>query len=133
MNKTYNLSLTSTFDQAETIPDFVDTIADECNLNEDPAETFKLILSEAVTNAIVHGNQEDPKKLVHVTVNISEENISAEVKDEGGGFEPDEKKDPLKEENLLDVGGRGIFLIRQFSDELEFRENGTLLYFKINL
>ena len=132
MNKTYNLSLTSTFEQAETIPDFVDDIANECNLDEDPAETFKLILSEAVTNAIVHGNKEDAEKSVHVKVTITDEHISAEVKDEGAGFDPKEKKDPLKEENLLDVGGRGIFLIRQFSDHLEFRENGTLLFFKVN-
>lgn len=133
MKKTYNLTLSSTFDQAETIPDFVDNIADECKLDEDPAETFKLILSEAVTNAIVHGNNEDPDKSVHVKVDITDEHIAAEIKDEGGGFDPDEKKDPLKEENLLDVGGRGIFLIREFSDHLEFRENGTLLYFRVDL
>lgn len=133
MDKTYNVTLSSTFDQAETIPDFVDTIAEECSLAEDPSETFKLILSEAVTNAIVHGNKEDPTKSVHVKVFISDQSISADVKDEGAGFKPEEKKNPLKEENLLDTGGRGIFLIRQFSDHLEFRENGTLLHFRVDL
>lgn len=132
MDKTYNIILSSTFDQAETVPDFVDNIANECNLDEDPAETFKLILSEAVTNAIVHGNKEDPDKSVHVKVVIKDQSISADVKDEGTGFKPEEKKDPLKEENLLDTGGRGIFLIRQFSDHLEFRENGTLMHFRVD-
>lgn len=133
MDKIYSVTLSSTFDQAETIPDFVDKIAKECSLGEDPTETFKLILSEAVTNAIVHGNEENPDKSVHVRVVIKDDSISADVKDEGAGFKPEEKKDPLKEENLLDTSGRGIFLIREFSDHLEFRENGTLLHFRVDL
>jgi serine/threonine-protein kinase RsbW len=132
MDKTYNVTLSSTFEQAETVPDVVDEITKECNLEEDPSETFKLILSEAVTNAIVHGNKEDPDKSVHLKVVVSDNSISAEVQDEGNGFNPDEKKDPLQEENLLDIGGRGIFLIKQFSDHMEFRENGTLLYFRVD-
>lgn len=133
MDQTYNVTLTSTFDEAESIPDFVDKIANECSLDEDPSETFKLILSEAVTNAIVHGNKEDPTKKVYVSVNVSDTSISADIKDEGPGFEPELKKDPLKEENLLDTGGRGIFLIQQFSDHMEFKENGTKMHFRIDL
>ena len=133
MDKTYSVTLTSTFDQAETIPDFVDKITGECGLDEDPSETFKLILSEAVTNAIIHGNKENPNKSVHITVQITDSSILAEVKDEGEGFVPENKKDPLKEENLMDIGGRGIFLIKQFSDHMEFKENGTLLRFRVDL
>ena len=133
MDQTYNVTLSSTFDQAETIPDFVDKIVDECGLDEDPSETFKLILSEAVTNAIVHGNKENPDKSVYVKIEITDDFMSAEVKDEGEGFELEAKKDPLKEENLLDTSGRGIFLIQQFSDHMEFKENGTLLTFRVNL
>src|SRR6056297_1210819 len=132
MDQTYNLTLSSTFDQAETIPDFVDEIASECSLDEDPSETFNLILSEAVTNAIVHGNDENPEKSVHIKVTVTDSAISAEVKDEGEGFEPEEKKDPLKEENLMDIGGRGIFLIEQFADDMEFKENGTMLTFRVD-
>lgn len=132
MDQTYNVTLSSTFDQAETIPDFVDKIASECNLDEDPSETFKLILSEAVTNAIVHGNDENPDKSVHIKVTVTDSAIAADVKDEGEGFEPGEKKDPLKEENLMNIGGRGIFLIEQFADHVEFKENGTLLTFRVD-
>jgi len=132
MDQTYNLTLSSTFDQVEIIPDLVDKIASECSLDEDPSETFKLILSEAVTNAIVHGNDENPEKSVHVKVTVTDSAISAEVKDEGEGFEPEEKKDPLKEENLMNIGGRGIFLIEQFADDMEFKENGTMLTFRID-
>lgn len=133
MDQIYNVTLSSTFDQAETIPDFVDKIVDECGLDEDPSETFKLILSEAVTNAIVHGNKENPDKSVHIKIEITDNFISAEVKDEGEGFEFEAKKDPLKDENLLDTSGRGIFLISQFSDHMEFKDNGTLLSFRVDL
>ena len=133
MAQTYKATLSSTFDQAETVPDFVDKIAGECGLDEDPSETFKLILSEAVTNAIVHGNKENPDKSVHIKVEITDSSILAEVKDEGEGFEPEDKKDPLAEENLMDTGGRGIFLIKQFADHMEFKENGTLLSFRVDL
>lgn len=133
MDKTYSVTLSSTFDQAETVPDFVDTIVDECGLDEDPSETFKLILSEAVTNAIIHGNKENPEKFVHIKVKITDRSMSAEVKDEGDGFEYENKNDPLKDENLLNTGGRGIFLIKQFSDHMEFKENGTLLSFRVDL
>ena len=132
MDQTYNLTLSSTFDQVEIIPDFVDEIASECSLDEDPSETFKLILSEAVTNAIVHGNDENPEKSVHIKVTVTDGAISAEVKDEGEGFKPEEKKDPLKEENLMNIGGRGIFLIEQFADDMEFKENGTMLTFRVD-
>lgn len=132
MEKTYSLTLPSVFEEVERIPDFCDDISDECEIDEGPAETFKLILSEAVTNAIVHGNREEPGKQVHVDVEVTSGYMSATVKDEGEGFDPYKKKDPLQAENLLDTGGRGIFLIEQFADKMEFRENGTVLYFRVD-
>lgn len=132
MNRTYNLTLQSTFRESEKIPDFVDEIRDECELDEEPSETFKLVLSEAVTNAIVHGNKEDREKTVDITVYVSEKDISADVKDQGAGFDADKKKNPLKEENLLDTSGRGIFLMKQFADHVEFKQGGTRLYFRVN-
>ncbi len=132
MDRTYNLNLSSTFREAEKIPDFVDQIRDECKLDEEHSETFKLVLSEAVTNAILHGNKENKKKKVDIRIQVSDEAITADVKDQGEGFNPDESKNPLEEENLLDTSGRGIFLIRQFADHVEFSENGTHLHFRVD-
>lgn len=132
MHRTYNLNLFSTFREAEKIPDFVDQIRDECELEEDHSETFKLVLSEAVTNAILHGNKENKKKKVDIKIQVSDESITADVKDQGEGFNPDANKNPLEEENLLDTSGRGIFLIRQFADHVEFTENGTRLHFRVD-
>ena len=133
MDRTFSLLLQSTYSDAEKIPDFVDEIRDECSLDEDKAETFKLVLSEAVTNAVVHGNEEDESKKVDVTVTVTDKAITADVIDEGEGFDPDEKKDPLKEENLLDTSGRGVFLIREFADHVEYKKSGTHVHFRIDL
>lgn len=132
MDRTYILNLASTFRESEKIPDFVDQICDECELDEEYSETFKLVLSEAVTNAILHGNKQDKKKKVGIKIQVSEEAITADVKDQGEGFNPDDNKNPLEEENLLNASGRGIFLIRQFADHVEFSENGTHLHFRLD-
>ncbi|NBC28337.1 MAG: ATP-binding protein [Bacteroidetes bacterium] len=132
MKQTFTLNLFSTYEEVEKIPDFADYIRDECSLDEDRAETFKLVLSEAVTNAVVHGNREQETKKVEVSVVVSDKSITADIIDEGEGFTPDEEKNPLKEQNLLDTSGRGLFLIRQFADKIEFKKNGTHLHFVLN-
>ena len=133
MERTFTIELKSTYEESEKIPDFADDVGRETGMDEENTETFKLILSEAVTNAIIHGNRNDPKKKVSVSVNVTDEYVSADIQDEGKGFDPSKKKkDPLKEEHLLDIGGRGVFLIEQFSDHMEFKKNGTLLHFRID-
>jgi len=132
MDRTYTLKLSSTFRESEKIPDFVDQIRDECGLDEEHSETFKLVLSEAVTNAIMHGNKADSKKKVDITIQVTNDSISAEVKDQGEGFDTSENRNPLKEENLLNTSGRGIFLIRQFADHVEFKEKGTCVHFRVD-
>ncbi|HMB98970.1 MAG TPA: ATP-binding protein, partial [Balneolaceae bacterium] len=90
------------------------------------------LLSEAVTNAIVHGNNEDPSKKVEVEINIKPDSIITTVEDEGEGYDPDQKSDnPLNEENLLKEGGRGIFLIEEISDEIEYFNEGRGIRFVI--
>lgn len=133
MDRSFFIKLSSTFEESEKIPDFVDDIKQDCGLKPDRAETFKLVLSEAVTNAITHGNKQDPEKSVEVTVNVNDDTLSAEVQDEGKGFDPSkQKKNPLKEEHLLDTGGRGLFLIKEFADEVKFSKDGTCLHITIN-
>ncbi|MGK7369852.1 MAG: ATP-binding protein, partial [Candidatus Halalkalibacterium sp. M3_1C_030] len=84
-------------------------------------------LSEAVTNAIVHGNKENPEKQVKVRSELSDGELAITVKDEGAGFDPSKIPNPLKDENLLNIGGRGVYLIKEYADDLQFYENGTKL------
>ncbi|MDX1640902.1 MAG: ATP-binding protein, partial [Balneolaceae bacterium] len=109
--QTFRLSLNSTYEDSEKVPDFVMDIQEKSQLEEDTTGNLMLLLSEAVTNAIVHGNKLDESKKVEVEVQINSEKIVSTVKDHGNGFNPEATKNPLKEENLLRDSGRGIFLI----------------------
>lgn len=111
------------------MPDFVDGIQNECDLSDDLAGNLMLLLSEAVTNAIEHGNQFDPNKTAEIEVEITDSDVIASVKDQGPGFKPADQENPLTEENLLKEGGRGVFLLKELSDEVEYLDGGTRLRF----
>lgn len=97
------------------------------DLDEELFNKIQLAVNEAVVNAIVHGNQGEITKKVWVTIREQASNIEIKVKDEGSGFNPDSIADPTDEDNLLKIGGRGIFLIKHLADEVTFEENGTLV------
>lgn len=130
--KTYRLSLKSNFVESEKVPDFVLDIQKDSQLDEEISSRLMLALSEAVTNAIVHGNKEDASKKVSVSVEVRPSEIISVVNDQGEGFDPDKTADPLDEENLLKPGGRGIFLIEQITDAVQFKNNGTTIEFTIH-
>jgi serine/threonine-protein kinase RsbW len=99
--------------------------ADESNYE------IELALREALVNAIVHGNQNDPRKLVYVNCRCTADgNVSITVKDEGDGFEHDAVADPTSPDNLLRTNGRGIYLIRTLMDEVDFEQGGSLVHMR---
>lgn len=79
-----------------------------------------LAVREAVMNAVLHGNEEEPARKVRVEYHVSEQSIEVRVSDQGAGFDPGALRDPLSDENLLAEGGRGVYLMRQFMDEVNF-------------
>ncbi len=79
-----------------------------------------IALTEAVNNAIVHGNKRDASKEVYISVLITQTEIVLTVRDQGSGFDLDNLPDPLHPDNLLRDGGRGVFLIRQLVDASDF-------------
>lgn len=132
MSKTYRYTLSSTFEESERVPGIVEKIGEECSLTDEETGNVMLLLSEAVSNAIKHGNAEDPEKEVSIEVNIKPLEITASVQDEGKGFNPAATKDPLAEKNLLDPGGRGLFLLNEIADTVSYSENGTKLSFTLH-
>jgi serine/threonine-protein kinase RsbW len=77
-------------------------------------------LREAVANAVRHGNQQDPDRVVRIGYTISNSTVTIRVEDEGEGFDPAQISDPTDPENLLRPSGRGIFYMRQFMNSVEF-------------
>lgn len=89
--------------------------------DEDTAHWIGMSVRESVTNAIQHGNKLDPGKLVTIRFEIVPDHLDISVVDQGRGFQVDGLPNPLAPENLLKPSGRGIFYIRSFMDEVEFR------------
>jgi serine/threonine-protein kinase RsbW len=111
-------------DAAAALGDFVRG----CGVSEESAFGIEMAVREAVTNAMVHGNQEDETKSVEVIFNCHDNELEVEIRDQGKGFDPEEIPDPTNPENLLKTSGRGIFLMRTFMDEIEWLnrpEGGT--------
>jgi serine/threonine-protein kinase RsbW len=93
------------------------------------ADAIELALHEALANAVVHGAKEDPTKIVECLVACDEERgVLIIVRDPGEGFDPGSIPACTMGENLYSNHGRGIFLINQLMDKVEFRKNGTEIH-----
>jgi len=83
-----------------------------------------IALTEGVNNAITHGNKSDESKKVLVNYKQLKNGVSFTIQDEGEGFDYTNIPDPTAPENLEKIDGRGIFLMTQLADKIEFHENG---------
>ena len=88
---------------------------------------FRVGVTEALANAVIYGNDSDPAKTVRVEFCIDASRVTVEVIDEGAGFDPATVPDPTAPEQIEATGGRGLFLIRNLMDELEFNARGNAL------
>jgi|SRR5215472_1972059 len=120
--------------EIEAISPFVDELMLKIKeIRCDPGSEFgiELALREALANAVMHGNHEDPQKKVHVRCMCEEgQGVSIVVRDEGPGFDPTKVPDPLAPENLDAEHGRGILLMKQFMDEIHFERGGTEVHMR---
>src|SRR5690606_14388826 len=82
-------------------------------------------LTEALANAMLYGNCRDPRKRVRVEASLTPEAITVRVTDEGRGFDPSTVIDPTLPASRVRAGGRGLYLIRQLMDHVEFNERGN--------
>lgn len=112
---------------------FVQRLADSYDLPADRYGDILLSLTEAVNNAILHGNRADERKKVLVRAEQANRRLAIVVEDEGNGFDPRSIPDPTAEENLTRPGGRGVFMMYQLCDSVRYRQNGRSveLRFKI--
>jgi serine/threonine-protein kinase RsbW len=127
--------LHSTFEEIDRLEPYLNDLKQWAEFGEDDYNRIMLALNEAVTNAITHGNQEQPEKKVTIisTLNDADRLLKISVQDEGEGFNPETIPDPLKDENLLNEGGRGVYLIKQYADGIEFTQNGTKVIISFQL
>lgn len=86
---------------------------------------LQVAVAEALANAVVQGNREDPGKVVRVEAELGAEAIVIRVTDEGEGFDPAHVPEPIAPDQLASTRGRGLFLIRKLVDDVRFNERGT--------
>ncbi|HUE81854.1 MAG TPA: ATP-binding protein [Pyrinomonadaceae bacterium] len=121
--KTTELRLPSRIEVVEEVATAIAGIIKSSEFEEEAAFGIDLAVREAVTNAVLHGNNADESKFIEVILKSSQESIEISVHDQGAGFNPNEVPDPTDEENILKTDGRGIFFMRNFMDEVDWQIN----------
>ena len=115
------------------VENLVDDVVSQYRLSMEQKGSILISLTEAVTNAMRHGNSNDANKAVEVSHDRRNGHLSFSISDEGQGFDYNNLPDPTAPENILKCGGRGVFLMRQLADELEFRNNGSTVEMRFNI
>ena len=124
---TISIQVPSIVENIRMIESFIDNAKEKFHLDDDLYGNIMIAVTEAVNNAIKHGNSSNKSKNVQISLFLQDSLLKFVVKDEGEGFDYADLPDPTAPENLKKPGGRGIFLMKHLSDEVEFKENGRVV------
>ena len=113
-----NLTISSNVNELRKVADFTEKIGERLGLSEDEIDDISIAVTEAVSNAIKHGNKDNESKSIEISYKNEKEKIIVYVKDNGGGFEIDKVSDPRMSENLLKDTGRGILIMKSLMDDV---------------
>ena len=133
MRDALELKLKSTPCQVQCIENFVTSVRKRSNFNQEVYDNILISLTEAVNNAIIHGNKKDENKIVCVNCAEDKKQVVITITDEGIGFNPQKVPDPTLPDNIDCCGGRGVYIMKQLSDSINFLDSGRTvqMYFKI--
>lgn len=127
---TISIQIPSLIENIRMIESFIDNAKERFHLDEDLYGNIMIAVTEAVNNAIKHGNAGNSSKNVFLSLTLNDNLLKFIVRDEGNGFDFHHLPDPTSPENLEKPGGRGIFLMKHLCDEVEFHENGKSVELK---
>jgi serine/threonine-protein kinase RsbW len=125
--KNIHIEVPSISENIRMIESFIDNAKEKFQLDDDIYGNIMIAITEAVNNAIKHGNRSDSSKNVSLSLSLDDSRIKFRVEDEGQGFDFENLPDPTAPENIEKPGGRGIFLMKHLSDEVEFIEGGRIV------
>ena len=130
----YTLQLPSRIDSITIVENFIDELSAKYGFSDELYANVLICLSEAVVNAIVHGNRENLDKKVYINLEVIEDKrLIFTISDEGEGFDFNNLPDPTAPENIENLTGRGVFIIKKLADQCIFNSKGNELelHFKI--
>ncbi len=134
-NGTYTLTFMSSTEHLDKVEAITVDISKELQFDSSSADDLSISITEMFNNAVQHGNKNDPNKKITLSFTRTDSHLIISIRDEGSGFAPEKIKNPLAPENLLAENGRGIYLVRNLMDSLEFNitDQGTevLIYKKL--
>ena len=125
------ISIPSDFGSINKVESMIDSICSQLSIKEDYYGNVLIAVTEAVNNAILHGNNQDANLEVNIAVGDKETDFCFSIQDQGKGFNYDNLPDPTAPENIEKEHGRGIFLMRSLAEEVEFQDAGrnVTIYF----
>ena len=115
------MTLASELPTVQLVEETAEKFASEAGFDEDTVSHIAMVAREAAVNAVVHGNKYDPAKQVTATFEVTTDALTIKITDQGAGLDPEAIPDPLAPENILRSSGRGVFLMKAFMDEVDFR------------
>ena len=134
-NQEEKISVQSTPENLIIVEDFIENTCTNYNVGPDVFGNSMVAVTEAVNNAIYHGNLSLQEKQVQVRsiFEAKQKRLSFVITDEGAGFEYNNLPDPTAPENIAMIGGRGVFLIKQLTDGVVFNDPGNSVELQFKL
>src|ERR1017187_5168952 len=126
------MTISSKTENIVMVEGLINEICEKFKISEDYYGNILVALTEAVNNAIQHGNKNNPSKHIDITFKIRPDHISFTIKDEGPGFDFSHLPDPTAPENIEKLNGRGVFLMKNLADKVEFEDNGSTVKLDFN-
>ena len=129
----HRISFQSKAENLNVVEQMINTACEEHEVNEDYYGNILIALTEAVNNAIHHGNKSNPNKEVNLELTSSGSTLTFIIEDEGPGFDYNNLPDPTDPKNIEKPHGRGVFLMKNLSDSIEFLNDGSKVKMNFNL
>lgn len=125
--ETIKIQIPAISENIRMIESFIDNSKEKFHLDEDLYGNIMIAVTEAVNNAIKHGNKSNSEKNVTLSLSLTENVIKFKIEDQGAGFNYHNLPDPTAPENLEKPSGRGIFLMKHLADEVAFHDEGRIV------
>ncbi len=119
-----SVKFASNYENLSVAEKLINDISEFYKLPEDYYGNILVAVTEAVNNAIQHGNKSNPDKSIELTFKKEDDTLHFIVKDEGDGFDYENVPDPTDPANIEKINGRGVFLMKHLADNIEFLDNG---------
>ena len=128
-----DLNIPSDLGNLRLVEKAIDELSLEYDLSDEVYGNVLVATMEATNNAIIHGNNSDPDKMVKIEMLMEQEELMVHIEDQGNGFDYATVPDPTSPENLEKINGRGIFLMERLSDEILYLEDGRIVILKFRI